>query len=213
MTVDRPHPISLADGKEYVIGDAVDILSSIDDADLICLDDAWSRPYRGGQFGVEYDTHPFDHEGEDVDMSTKLVVDACMEALNPGGWLIADADDWLLPRLTSYLMKEYGDVNEDYGGGGYYDAQIHDQAVERGDELGEQARDRAAEAGILETTTIETAVETGPPARTIVEYADENDADQIVIGSHGRSGVSRVLLGSVAETVARRSPVPVTIVR
>ncbi len=108
----------LADGKKYVIGDAVDVLSSIDDADVICLDDAWSRPYRGGQFGVEYDTHPFDHE-EDSSTSTKTIVDACMEALKPGGWLIADADDWLLPRLTSYLMEEHGDVNEDYGGGGY----------------------------------------------------------------------------------------------
>ena len=119
MAVDQPHPISIADGKKYVIGDAVNVLSSIDDADVICLDDAWSRPYRGGQFGVEYDTHPFDHEDEESPTSTKMVVDACMDALKPGGWLIADADDWLLPRLTSYLMEEYGDVNEDYGGGGY----------------------------------------------------------------------------------------------
>jgi len=33
------------------------------------------------------------------------------------------------------------------------------------------------------------------------------------MGSHGREGVSRILLGSVAETVMRRSPVPVTVVR
>jgi nucleotide-binding universal stress UspA family protein len=47
----------------------------------------------------------------------------------------------------------------------------------------------------------------------IVEYAEEHDVDHIVMGSHGRSGVSRVLLGSVAENVTRRSPVPVTVVR
>jgi len=60
---------------------------------------------------------------------------------------------------------------------------------------------------------IETAVVVGRPAREIVRYADDHDIDQIVMGSHGRDRASRVLLGSVAETVARRAPVPVTIVR
>ncbi|WP_341850678.1 universal stress protein [Natronococcus wangiae] len=53
----------------------------------------------------------------------------------------------------------------------------------------------------------------GSSARAIVQYAEEHDIDHIVLGSHGRTGTSRVLLGSVAETVARRAPVPVTIVR
>lgn len=53
----------------------------------------------------------------------------------------------------------------------------------------------------------------GSASREIVGYADDNDVDHIVIGSHGRSGAARVLLGSVAENVTRRSPVPVTVVR
>ncbi|QCS44085.1 universal stress protein [Natrinema versiforme] len=58
----------------------------------------------------------------------------------------------------------------------------------------------------------ETAV--GKPAREVVRFAEDNDdIDHIVIGSHGRSGLSRVLLGSVAETIVRRSPVPVTVMR
>ena len=60
---------------------------------------------------------------------------------------------------------------------------------------------------------VERVVEVGRPTTTIVEYASDNDVDQIVMGSHGRSGVSRILLGSVAETVVRRSPVPVTVTR
>ena len=60
---------------------------------------------------------------------------------------------------------------------------------------------------------IETAVEVGRPASVIVRYAEENDVDHVVLGSHGRKGLTRVLLGSVAETVVRRSPVPVTVVR
>ncbi|MFB6254964.1 MAG: universal stress protein [Halobacteriaceae archaeon] len=60
---------------------------------------------------------------------------------------------------------------------------------------------------------VSTVTEQGKPADVIVTYAEENDIDHIVIGSHGRSGVSRILLGSVAEKVVRRSPVPVTIIR
>ncbi|MFW6018069.1 MAG: universal stress protein [Halapricum sp.] len=61
--------------------------------------------------------------------------------------------------------------------------------------------------------SIEQEIEIGKPTNTIVEFAEMNEVDQIVMGSHGRSGVSRILLGSVAETVVRRSPVPVTVVR
>ncbi|WP_293028827.1 universal stress protein [Natronococcus sp.] len=60
---------------------------------------------------------------------------------------------------------------------------------------------------------IRTELKLGSPARTITEYATAHGIDHIVLGSHGRDGVSRILLGSVAETVARRAPVPVTIVR
>ena len=95
----------------------------------------------------------------------------------------------------------------------YYDPAAHDRAVERGEKLCREALDRPEETGITSSTVIETAVQTGRPARTIVEYADDHDVDHVVIGSHGRSGLSRVLLGSVAETVVRRATVPVTVVR
>ncbi|WP_331236543.1 universal stress protein [Natronorarus salvus] len=64
-----------------------------------------------------------------------------------------------------------------------------------------------------EEIAVETELAAGAPAGAIVEFCDENDVDQIVIGSHGREGVARFLLGSVAETVVRRSVVPVTVVR
>ena len=57
----------------------------------------------------------------------------------------------------------------------------------------------------------ETAV--GKPSREIVSFAEENDVSEIVIGSHGREGISRVLLGNVAEKVVRRAPVTVIVVR
>jgi len=84
-----------------------------------------------------------------------------------------------------------------------------DTAEQEAEEVLADAEQRAERAGL----TITTASTVGRPANAIVEYAEEQDIDHIVIGSHGRSGMSRILLGSVAETVMRRSSVPVTVVR
>jgi nucleotide-binding universal stress UspA family protein len=59
--------------------------------------------------------------------------------------------------------------------------------------------------------TVERRIEVGQPGRTIVEQIEHGSFDHVVMGSHGRRGISRLLLGSVAETVVRRSPVPVTV--
>jgi nucleotide-binding universal stress UspA family protein len=48
---------------------------------------------------------------------------------------------------------------------------------------------------------------------TILDYADTNDVDLVVIATHGRTGLERMLLGSVAERVVRRSPAPVFVVK
>lgn len=54
---------------------------------------------------------------------------------------------------------------------------------------------------------------TGPPFLEIVRYAKEAGIDLIVLGTHGRSGLKHVLLGSVAENVVRKAPCPVLTVR
>jgi nucleotide-binding universal stress UspA family protein len=56
-------------------------------------------------------------------------------------------------------------------------------------------------------------VELGHPAQNVVEYAERLEIDLIVLGSHGRTGFERALLGSVAEGVARRAKCPVLIVK
>jgi nucleotide-binding universal stress UspA family protein len=53
----------------------------------------------------------------------------------------------------------------------------------------------------------------GKPADTIAEYAEKNGADLIVIATHGRSGISRWVYGSVADKVLRSACVPVLMVR
>ncbi|MFB6108881.1 MAG: universal stress protein [Haloplanus sp.] len=87
--------------------------------------------------------------------------------------------------------------------------QVVEDAKEDAEQLLGELQSRAAEQGVDVTT--DTAQ--GSVAKEIVAYAEEGDFDLIVIGSHGRSGASRVLLGSVAESVARRSSLPVVIQR
>jgi len=67
--------------------------------------------------------------------------------------------------------------------------------------------ERAAAAGVDATTAIADAE--GAVHRTILDYAADHDADCIVMGTHGRTGLDRYLLGSVAERTLRESPVPV----
>lgn len=53
----------------------------------------------------------------------------------------------------------------------------------------------------------------GSVAHKIVEFARQQAADLIVMGTHGRTGVKRLLMGSVAEEVLRRAPCPVLVMR
>ncbi|ELZ45848.1 UspA domain protein [Halorubrum californiense DSM 19288] len=96
-----------------------------------------------------------------------------------------------------------------------------DQWYESAKQRGERVLREAAEAVDRE---VETRLEVGRPTKTILDVAggeapvgDEEDAgepfDHVVLASRGRTGLSRVLLGSVAEGVVRRAEVPVTVVR
>jgi nucleotide-binding universal stress UspA family protein len=69
----------------------------------------------------------------------------------------------------------------------------------------EAALDAASEAGVPTTSTLEV----GLPHARILEYADEADVDLVVMGTHGRSGLRRAVLGSVTERVLRASAAPV----
>ncbi|WP_254808905.1 universal stress protein [Natronosalvus amylolyticus] len=72
----------------------------------------------------------------------------------------------------------------------------------------ETVRQRADTLG----STIQTESERGDPARTIAEYAVDGGFNHLVVGRSGRSGWPRLLLGSVAESLVLRAPVPVTVV-
>ncbi len=90
--------------------------------------------------------------------------------------------------------------------------QLFDAMRDAGKELLERARAAAEAAGVrVETALVDTLQ--GRVSDLIVDQAKSWRADLIVIGTHGRRGVSRVLMGSDAEQVVRSATVPVLLVR
>jgi nucleotide-binding universal stress UspA family protein len=80
------------------------------------------------------------------------------------------------------------------------------EVLEELERHGEEVVDAAAER--LDGR-VHTAVARGSAHRAILDYAETNDVDLVVMGTHGRTGLSHALLGSVAERVVRLSEVPV----
>jgi nucleotide-binding universal stress UspA family protein len=77
-------------------------------------------------------------------------------------------------------------------------------------EIVDRAAERATAAGFEPTTAVEFG---GSVTRVIRSYVTANDVDLVVVGTHGRTGFDRYVLGSVAEGLVRTAPVPVLTVR
>ena len=69
--------------------------------------------------------------------------------------------------------------------------------------------ERIAKEQIPPGLSAHTEVRSGNAVEEIIRYADEVNADMIVIATHGRSGLSHILMGSTAEQVIRKAPCPV----
>ncbi len=80
-----------------------------------------------------------------------------------------------------------------------------DQLKSAGEEATEEIAARAREAGL----DVQTQVQKGLPSRHLLRYADEHDVDLIAMGTAGRTGLERVLIGSTTERVIRRAEIPV----
>ena len=120
---------------------------------------------------------------------------------------LAAAHDAALHVL--YVVDE--DVVTAYSGDEYVDeAEGPEHGLEEhGEETLSELRSRASETGV----EIEAAMQHGHPAETIVEYADEVDADVLVLGTKRRPDEYRALLGSVTDRVLRLTTRPATVVK
>lgn len=84
--------------------------------------------------------------------------------------------------------------------------------LERGSAYAREVLQEAADIADGHDRQIETQWKYGRPAHALIDLIENEEVDQVVMGSHGRSGLDRILVGSVAETVVRRATVPVTVV-
>lgn len=96
---------------------------------------------------------------------------------------------------------------------GYFPPDLYQELVTAGRRDAQEGLDRllrgAADPGFRATTRIEE----GGAAQRILEVAREEAVDLVVMGTHGRTGLGRILLGSVADAVVRSAPCPVITVR
>jgi nucleotide-binding universal stress UspA family protein len=82
------------------------------------------------------------------------------------------------------------------------------------EEYQEEVRERLRKIQVPDAkVVVERRLEEGDPAAGIVRVAREAGCDLIVMGTHGRMGLSRLLMGSVAEQVVRKAPCPVLTVK
>jgi nucleotide-binding universal stress UspA family protein len=101
---------------------------------------------------------------------------------------------------TNYAVGEFGDIN--------YTSIEEDERSRAERELAALAVDEVR--GVVAADTL---IRNGSPATAIIDVAKKLPADVIVIATHGRTGLTHALLGSVAEHVVRKAPCPVLVVR
>lgn len=109
------------------------------------------------------------------------------------------------------LFCSVADVNTFIGLGaqGYYYTKIRGDLYDQAQRIVDSAVASVRSHGV----TAEGQVVEGSTSDELIAVAKEQEADLIVMGSHGRRGMQRLFLGSVAESVVRTAPVPVLVVR
>jgi nucleotide-binding universal stress UspA family protein len=135
--------------------------------------------------------------------------DISLEATRRGVVLLAD------PKHAT-LLSVVSDLPLDTGAGGIegpiYTPEQQEELLKEEERVAAQAL-ADTKAALPPGTSVDHRVETGDPAALICTVAKEIGADVIVVGSHGKGFLSRVLLGSVSEYVTRHAPCPVLVVR
>jgi nucleotide-binding universal stress UspA family protein len=135
------------------------------------------------------------------DCSAKAVAYALSFARQLGGRVVAL--HVIDRRWDEQMRVMYADVGQDMT------EKVRTGYEEEARRILREVTDAAGKVGV----PVETKILAGIPSEDIVRLAGELPADLIIMGTHGRAGVSHLLLGSVAEKVVRRAPCPVLTVR
>jgi nucleotide-binding universal stress UspA family protein len=133
--------------------------------------------------------------------------DASIEAARRAAQLLRPADHvTLLSVLTEVPGDDAGGFEGSVYSAGEQEALWKQELAEAGEEL-----ERTAAA--LTSTAVDKRIEVGDVSGTICKVAADLNVDVIVVGSHGRGALERLLLGSVSDQVVRHAPCPVLVIR
>jgi nucleotide-binding universal stress UspA family protein len=91
-------------------------------------------------------------------------------------------------------------------------ATVYDVLRETGKKITENAKKDLVSLGVSENEIKVTVLE-GHPARELLSYAETHLIDLVIIGTHGRTGIDKLLIGGIADKIIRSSKVPVLVVR
>jgi nucleotide-binding universal stress UspA family protein len=109
--------------------------------------------------------------------------------------------------VSTASLSMYGDYFSSMGVNPYWEL-IFEELKNQG----QRAVDSVKGLGETKGVNVESVLLEGHPVDELIRYAEENGMDMIVMGSLGRTGIDRLLLGSVAGNVVRHSKVPVMVV-
>jgi nucleotide-binding universal stress UspA family protein len=130
-----------------------------------------------------------------------------IEAAQRAAQLLRPADHvTLLSVLTEVPGDDAGGFEGSVYSPGEQEALWKQELAEAGEEL-----ERTAAA--LTSTKIDKRIEVGDVSGTVCKIAGDLKVDVIVVGSHGRGAIERLLLGSVSDQIVRHAPCPVLVVR
>ena len=112
---------------------------------------------------------------------------------------------------TAYLFPMDGDYFSSMGINPYWEP-TYETMYEALNKQGQQAVNYVKSLGEKKGVAVEPVLLDGHPADELIRYAEEEGMDIVIMGTHGKKGLDRLLLGSVAENLVRHSKVPIMVV-
>ena len=113
---------------------------------------------------------------------------------------------------TVYLFSMDGDYSSSKGVNLYWEP-MYEAMYEELKKQGQEAVNYVKNLGEMKGVNVESVLLEGNPSDELIRYAEEENMDIVIMGTLGKTGLDRLLMGSVAGNVVRHSKVPVMVVR
>jgi nucleotide-binding universal stress UspA family protein len=154
-------------------------------------------------------THPTRNE---VNIMQKILV--CLDGSEISLRALAKAQEWAtgelhLLHVGAISLLDITQTHLPMGGDDILPRQIQERLEKNGNEILSRAQASLNKAGLR----VETHLELGHPGDLICQNAEQLGVDCVLVGSHGRNGLQRALLGSVSDFVVHHCKVPVMVIK